>query len=165
MWLTGGRMISKEVSVLVSSLNYIIEWFIFCEPHNLKSGLPYTFIFHSFFGCPSFSTPLPVSSISAPAMPVQSHRHAHTPLILLTPMALRKEEQCVHWCQNIVITILQNDNHRQPGGFFALLYSLVFFLWCLKAQATVVCSTWEVLVSWLWTDWQLLLSYGEQQAE
>jgi hypothetical protein len=41
----------------------------------------------------------------------------------------------------------------------------VFFLWCLKAQATVVCSTWEVLVSWLWTDWQLLLSYGEQQAE
>lgn len=114
-----------------------------------------------------FFSPLPVSSISPPAMPLQTHRRAHTPLIPLTPMALRKEVQYVHWRQNTVITILQNDNPRQPRGvqgLFCFVLSVVFsvFLWCLKAEAAVVCSTWEVLVSgyitkivtalpWWWT--------------
>lgn len=153
MWLTRGRMPLKKICALVPSLNYIIEWFIFHEPHNLISGLPFTLIFHSFFSCPFFFSLLSVSSISPPAMPVQTHRRAHTPLILLTPMALRKEVQYVHWRQNIVITILQNDNHRQPKGFQGLFYFVLpvgfsAFLWSLKAEVAVVCSIWEVLVSW-----------------
>lgn len=68
-------------------------------------------------------------------------------------MALRKEVQYVHWRQNIIITVLQNDNHRQPKGFQGLFYfvfPIVFsaFLWYLKAEVAIVCSTWEVLVSW-----------------
>lgn len=79
-------------------------------------------------------------------MPVQTHRHGHTSLILLTPMALRKEVQYVHWCKNIVITILQNDNHRQPREIqelFCFVLSVVFsvFLWCLKAKVAAVCFT------------------------
>lgn len=152
MWLTGGRMPLKERCVLVPSLNYIIEWFIFHEPHNLKSGLPSTLIFHSFFGCPCFS-PLFLFHPSHLLPGLCRHRHAHTPLILLTPMALRKEVQYVHRRQNIVITILQNDNHRQPRGIqglFCFVLSVVFsgFLWCFKAEVTVVYSTWEVLVNW-----------------
>lgn len=114
-----------------------------------------------------FFSPLPVSSISPPAMPLLTHRRTHTPLIPLTPMALRKEVQYVHWRQNTVITILQDDNPRQPRGvrgLFCFVFSVVFsvFLWCLKAEAAVVCSTWEELVSgcttkivtalpWSWT--------------
>ena len=86
--------------------------------------------------------------------------HTHTPLILLTPMALRKEVQYVHWHQNRGITILQNDNHRQPRGIqrlFCFVFSVVFsvFLWCLKAEVAVVFPAWEVLMSWHSTN-----SYG-----
>lgn len=100
--------------------------FIFHEPHNLKSGLSSTLIFHFFFSCPFF---LPSSSFNH-LTPCQAcadtQTRAHTPLILLTSTALRKDIQYVHWRQNSVVTILQNDNHRQPGGIRR--YSALCFL-------------------------------------
>lgn len=148
MWLTRGRMPLKKICALVPSLNYIIEWFIFHEPHNLKPGVLSTLIFHSFFSCPFFLPSSCFIHLTSCHASADTQTRAHTPLIPLTPMALRKEVQYVHWRQNTVITILQNDNPRQPRGVQGLscfVLSIVFsvFLWCLKAEAAVVCSTWE----------------------
>ena len=169
MWFTGDRMPLKEICVLVPSLNYIIEWFIFHEQYNLNQGsrLPSSFIPSS---VAHFSSSLPISSISPPARPGQTHRrvHTHTPLILLTPMALRKEVQYIHQHQNRVITILQNDNHREPRGIQRLFCFVFCSLECFslvfksRGDCSLLCLRGA---NELALNKQLWQSHGEEQAE
>ena len=92
----------------------------------------------------------------------------HTPLILLTPMALRKEVQYIHQHQNRVITILQNDTHREPRGIQRLFCFVFCSLECFslvfksRGDCSLLCLRGA---NELALNKQLWQSHGEEQAE
>lgn len=131
----------------VSFLKYVLAWFLFLGPHNLKSGLWWNFIFHCFFNWLAFLSLLFVPSISAPARPVQVNRHdpADTGGAVESTICLLASK-----CSNDNSSKWQSQAARgsQGSSTRCFLQSLVVFFGYFKTRIPILCFTREALVCW-----------------